>query len=165
MRILVLSDSHASLHFMRRCVEILKPDAVVHLGDHYDDGQVLAEENPRLSVHQVVGNCDLHRCPPFARELLCYSLGGVMVYMTHGHRQYVKSGIGALVADARRYGAQVALYGHTHQPDCHRERDGLWVMNPGSCGSGGRSAGILEIDDGSVSACYLIDQADLEECV
>ena len=44
MKILVLSDSHASLSFMRRCVDAVKPDAVVHLGDHFDDGQALQEE-------------------------------------------------------------------------------------------------------------------------
>ena len=163
MKILVLSDSHSSLRFMRRCVEAIKPDAVVHLGDHYDDGQTLAEEYPHLVFHQVAGNCDRYRCPPGTREMLCYPVCGVILFMTHGHNHYVKSGIGALLADARRYGAQAALYGHTHRADCHRQADGLWVLNPGSCGHSGGSAGVIETEGKTITACYLVDQAELED--
>ena len=161
MKILVLSDSHSSLRFIKRCVETIKPNAIVHLGDHYDDGAVLAEENPHITVHQVAGNCDKYRAPVDAREMLCYQLGGVMTYMTHGHLLHVKLGIGALTAEARRYGAQVVLYGHTHVPDCHQEEDGLWVLNPGSAGSGW--AGLLKTDGEKVTACYFVTENDLED--
>ena len=161
MNILVLSDSHSSLRFMKRCVEKIKPDAIVHLGDHYDDGEILAEMYPHLTVHQVAGNCDKYRAPVGAREMLCYKLGGVMVYMTHGHLFHVKLGIGALTAEARRFGAQAVLYGHTHVPDCHQEDDGLWVLNPGSAGSG--SAGVMKTDGQEITACYLLTEKDLED--
>ena len=92
MRILVLSDSHAALSFMRLCVARFKPDAVVHLGDHYDDGEVLAEENRHLIVHQVPGNCDRGRCRLHTPQILDYPVGGVRLYMTHGHKHGVKSG-------------------------------------------------------------------------
>lgn len=163
MKILVFSDSHSSLRFMKRCVEMIKPDMLVHLGDHYDDGQALSEIFPHLTVHQVAGNCDKYRAPVGAREMLCYGLGGVMTYMTHGHLFHVKLGIGALTAEARRFGAQAVLYGHTHIPDCHQESDGLWVLNPGSAGSG--SAGVLEINGQKITACYLLSESDLEEMV
>ena len=165
MKILVLSDSHAALSFMRRCIEKIKPDAVIHLGDHYDDGAAMAEENPDLVVHQVPGNCDRYRCPPFAPEVLCYKVCGVMLYMTHGHNHRVKSGIGALLADARRSGTAAALYGHTHKPDCHREPDGMWVLNPGSCGYGGGTVGMIETDGKTITACCILGQAELEERV
>ena len=163
MKILIFSDSHSSLGFMRRCVEAVKPDAMVHLGDHYDDGEVLAEMFPHIPLHQVAGNCDRYRCPVSARELLCYDLGGVRVLMTHGHRQWVKQGLGGLLAEARRYDARVVLYGHTHIPYCHQEEDGIWVLNPGSAGYNGGTAGILKTDGQQVTACYLITQEDLEE--
>ena len=163
MKILVLSDSHASLRFMYRCIDKTRPDAVVHLGDYYDDGEALAESYPQIPIHQVAGNCDKYRCPISAREMLCYNLCGVMTYMTHGHGLRVKSGIGGLLAEARRYGAKLALYGHTHIPDCHQEADGLWVLNPGSAGYGGGSAGMIETDGKAVIACYLLTEKDLEE--
>ena len=43
MKLLVLSDSHSSLRFMRLCMDKVKPDGVIHLGDYYDDGEVLKE--------------------------------------------------------------------------------------------------------------------------
>jgi len=93
---------------------------------------------------------------------MCYPIGGVKLYMTHGHKHGVKSDTYKLLADARAAEAVAALYGHTHCADCHREDDGLWVLNPGSCGSYGGSAGIMEIEDGKISACRIIRQADLE---
>ncbi len=161
MKLLIFSDSHSSLNFMRQCIAAVRPDGVVHLGDHYDDGEAIHEEFPHLSFYQVSGNCDRYRCPPTAREMLCLSIGGVMIFMTHGHNHHVKQGIGGLLADARRCGAQAVLYGHTHVAFCQQQTDGLWVLNPGSCGYGGGSAGILELSDGKISACKLVTQADI----
>lgn len=161
MKILVFSDSHSSLSFMRRCIRSVKPDMLLHLGDYYDDGETIHEEFPSIPFYQVPGNCDRYRCPPDAREILVIHAHGPKLYMTHGHRHYVKQSIGMLLADARREEAQAVLYGHTHIPDCHQESDGLWVLNPGSCGGSG-SAGIIEIEDRKICACYLIRQGDLE---
>ena len=44
MTILVLSDSHAALSFMRRLVDTIKPQAAIHLGDFYEDAQALQED-------------------------------------------------------------------------------------------------------------------------
>ncbi len=161
MKILVFSDSHASLQFMRSCLAKIKPDAVIHLGDYFDDGEVIREENPHLVFHQVVGNCDRNRAPVYAREFLAYPVCGVNLFMTHGHNHHVKLGIGALIADARKYNVQAVLYGHTHIADCRQLEDGLWVVNPGSCGCNGRSAAVIEIQGDKISACYLIGQADI----
>lgn len=163
--ILVLSDSHAALSFMRRCVNKIKPDAVIHLGDFYDDAEALSEEYSHIRFHVVPGNCDRYRCPIGAREVLCYPVCGVMLFMTHGHNHRVKSGIGELLADARRYHAAAALYGHTHISDCHLEEDGLWVLNPGTCGHYGGSAGVIETDGNKITACRIITQSDLEDMI
>lgn len=156
MKILVLSDSHAAMSFMRLAVGSVKPDAVVHLGDHYDDAQVLAEEFSHIPFHIVRGNCDRYRCPPDARDILCYDVCGVRLYMTHGHLHHVKSMLSQLCADARSMGAAAALYGHTHVADCHREDDGLWVLNPGSCGSFGGSVAVIETDGGNIRSCAVL---------
>lgn len=157
-----MSDSHSALHFMRRAVSVVKPDAVIHLGDYYDDGEVIAEENPHLTVHQVPGNCDRYRSYQVRQESLCYIVGGVMLYMTHGHNHNVKISLYSLLRDARAMNAQAALYGHTHVADCHQEEDGLWVLNPGSCGSSGGSVGVIETDGEKIVACRILRQAELE---
>ena len=53
MKILVLSDSHSGMSFMRECINKVRPNALIHLGDHYDDGQTIQEEFPHLMVYQV----------------------------------------------------------------------------------------------------------------
>ena len=161
MKILVLSDSHASLSFMRRCIEAVKPDALVHLGDYFDDGEVMHAEYPHIPMYQVPGNCDRYRCPPGQPEIRIDQVCGVNLYMTHGHRHKVKSYLGALLADARLSGADAVLYGHTHQANCYREEDGLWVLNPGSCGYYGGSAGIIETENKHIRSCYLLRENDL----
>ena len=163
MKVLVLSDSHSGISFMRRCVQALRPDAIIHLGDYYGDGQVIAEENPHIPMLQVPGNCDRFRMYMVKPEILCEVLGGVKLYMTHGHLHGVKSGIGRLLADARAENAAAVLYGHTHRADCHQQADGLWVLNPGSCCSSMGSCGLIEIEEKRITACRCLWQADLEE--
>lgn len=165
MKILVLSDSHSSLSFMRRCMDAVKPDRMIHLGDHYDDACAIAEEYTHIPVIQVPGNCDRYRCPPFAREVVAQKIDGVQFFLTHGHTHMVKQRLDMLVMDARKCKAAAALYGHTHIADCHQEDDGLWVLNPGSCGYYGGSAGLIETKDGKIVSCRLLRQENLEEFI
>lgn len=163
MKILVLSDSHSSLRYMVSCMDAVKPDAVIHLGDYYDDGEALKEDFPGVWFYQVPGNCDQYRAPIGAPEIRIDRVLGIDLYMTHGHRHHVKQYLGALLRDARASHAQAVLYGHTHVADCHQEADGLWVLNPGSCGYGGRSAGLIEAEHGKIISCRILRQEDLEE--
>ena len=163
MRILVFSDSHSGLSFMRHCLDTLTPNAIIHLGDYYGDAETIQEEYPMIPMYQVCGNCDRYRCPPFAREILILPVCGVPLYMTHGHNHQVKSTLVLLLADARKSGSQAVLYGHTHVADCHREEDGLWVLNPGSCGYYGGSAGLIETENGKIVNCRILRQENLEE--
>ena len=161
MKILVLSDSHSSMRFMRICMAKISPDTVIHLGDYYEDAQELALEHPDMVFHMVPGNCDLYRMVTSVPMKRCYPVGGVKMLMVHGHEQGVKSGISTLVRQAREEGAKAALYGHTHIPDCHQEEDGLWVLNPGSSRSG--TAGLIETADDRIVSCKILTKEDLEE--
>lgn len=162
MKILILSDSHSSLYFMRSAIAAVRPDAVVHLGDHYDDAMAMEEEFPHIRFHMVPGNCDRYRMLTAKPEILCYDVCGVRLYMTHGHNHHVKQTLLRLLADARAWNAAAVLYGHTHAADCHREEDGLWVMNPGACGSSGGSVGLIETQDNTILSCRILRQTDLE---
>ncbi len=161
MKILVLSDSHSAISFMRRCVEAVVPDAMIHLGDYLDDGRVLNEEFPDIPFYQVPGNCDRYRRAPGQQEILVQRVLGVDLYLTHGHLHNVKLYLGALLRDARACHVAAALYGHTHVADCHREEDGLWVLNPGSCGYYGGSAGLIEVENGKILGCRILRDDDL----
>ena len=162
MKILVLSDSHAALRFMRQCIEWAKPNAVVHLGDYFDDGQAMQEVYPNLNFYLVPGNCDKYRNVLWAPETLVERVCGIRLFMTHGHRHGVKSGVGALLQDAGKTQAQAVLFGHTHSPVCYQTEAGMWVMNPGSCGYDGGSAGLITVENGKITDCRLLRQSDLE---
>ncbi len=164
MKLLVLSDSHAARRFMKDAVEKLLPDAVIHLGDFYDDAQILSQDYPHLIFHTVPGNCDQFCVSRDVAQTLCYCVGGVKLYMTHGHLHGVKSGTCRLEADGRKAGAQAVLYGHTHVPDC-RQEDGLWVLNPGSCGHAGGTVGIIETNNGQIDSCRIVKLSELGETV
>lgn len=163
MKILVLSDSHSALSFMRRCIETVGPDAVVHLGDYYEDAEAMKEEFPGTPFYMVPGNCDRYRFVCGAPEILTDRVCGVRLYMTHGHLHKVKQTRTFLLRDARAGHVDGVLYGHTHQAECTREEDGLWVLNPGSCGYYGGSAGLIETENGSIRNCRILREGDLEQ--
>ena len=74
--------------------------------------------------------------------------------MAHGHQYHVKMGRSAAESAARQAGANILLFGHTHEPVCEFER-GLWIVNPGSAGSlaAATYAVICLEEDGAV--CYI----------
>lgn len=163
MKILVMSDSHSSLRYMRLAAEKVAPDCIIHLGDYYDDGEVIKEEYPEAKFYQVPGNCDMYRVPPNTPEIRIERIGGVDLYFTHGHRHRVKQDIAKLLQDARTCQVQAVLYGHTHIANCYQENDGLWVMNPGTCGYYGGSVGVIETNNGKIVNCRILRQENLEE--
>lgn len=163
MKILVVSDSHSGLSYMKLWAKVLKPQVIIHLGDYFDDGQVLGELFPGSRLLQVPGNCDRYRCVGREPEIIFTNLDGVNIFMTHGHLHHVKSGLGGLISAARTARADVALYGHTHEALTLELEDGLKVMNPGSCGSSGGSVGLLEIEQGKIVTFRILNRNDMEE--
>ena len=153
---LIASDSHrhpnALIQVWKR--QIRTPDALLFLGDGLSDLFAFSAEFPYVTVYAVSGNCDFHRLLPdgsLAPEERCHRLGGLSVWMTHGHRFGVKGGTGALVREAERERADIVLYGHTHRQNEFRlqRQDGgsVWLCNPGSIGDDGSFA-TLTIRDG-----------------
>lgn len=162
MKILVLSDSHSSMHYMIKCADAVRPDAIIHLGDYFDDGETLCQAYPGIPFYQVPGNCDCFRCSPGIPQIRIEEIFGVKLYITHGHRHDVKQTLSRLLQDAKGCGVQAVLYGHTHVADCRRDDSGMWILNPGSCGYAERSAGLIETDNGCIVSCRILFQADLE---
>lgn len=158
MKLLVFSDSHHRVEPMVRAVVREHPDQILHLGDLVRDADELAERFPQIPLLRVKGNCDLD---PIAREKVLTEWDGVRFFLTHGHCYGVKSGLLRLSLAAREAQADVVLFGHTHTPLCRRE-NGVWYLNPGSCGGAFPSYGVVELSGGQAD-CRLANFEDLEE--
>lgn len=154
-RVLLLSDTHGSLHpsvaaLAREC------DIAVHAGDIGDLG-VLEALRPRLRrIIAVLGNNDTPaRWPPGQAAAAARLPGSVQLRLNggtlvveHGHRA------GSVARRHRtlreRYPqARLVVYGHSHRLCCDVD-EVPWVVNPGAAGRartfGGASCLVLKID-------------------
>lgn len=130
--ILVVSDNHFQDKELLNIVNTHpKMDYYVHCGD----SQWLPDDERLQLFVTVRGNNDV---PQFANEQIL-TIGSKKVFITHGHQQYVMNygennlrGTEELVTYAK-YECQpdIILYGHTHVPEFHLDRD-IAVLNPGS---------------------------------
>ena len=147
MELLIVSDSHGSVGGMQEALARVRPEGIFHLGDGVRDLDSLSTEG--ISVYAVRGNCDLFEERP---EEIVMALEGHVILAAHGHRYFVKHGIGALLSHAVAVGADVVLFGHTHQPvDQYLPAGtptsdgalphGIYLCNPGSIGRNGDGRG------------------------
>lgn len=67
-------------------------------------------------------------------------------FITHGHLYNAKVGLYTIMCAAREAKADILCFGHTHSALSMYE-DGLYVLNPGSCGGYMASYGIIDITD------------------
>lgn len=135
MRILVLSDSHGNDQSIARAMDAQpQAAALLFLGDGERDLDLARALNPKLPICAVQGNCDWGSQLSYEERMVFASK---TFFFTHGHTYYVKHGLSQFLSAARCAGANVALYGHTHEPYVGYE-DGLYIMNPGSV-SGSRT--------------------------
>lgn len=148
-RVGVFSDSHGDHDALDRLLEKMgRVDAACFLGDVARDAAHLRERLARMPgepvLYAVRGNNDLASLLP---DELLVELGGVRVYMEHGH---LCPSLLTLAYRAKDRGASIALFGHTHEPLCEYEQ-GVLLLNPGSAGNrcrGGRArANVLEIGE------------------
>lgn len=132
VRALVVADTHlraATLDRMPAEVWALAraADVVLHAGDVVDRA-VLDALGEAAPVHAVLGNND-HGLEALLPEEQGLVLGGVAVAMVHDS--------GATAGRSRRMarrfpGADVVVFGHSHQPVVAREEGGPLLVNPGS---------------------------------
>ena len=147
-RVGLFSDSHRDECALTELLERMGYiDAACFMGDVASDAmhlQTLLDARPNHPpLYAVRGNNDYTRTLP--DSLVC-EVAGKRLYLTHGH---MCSGPLSLAYRAKENGAQVALFGHSHQAFCE-EVCGVLLVNPGSAGNycrGGRArASVLVID-------------------
>ena len=154
MKIIVFSDSHGRTAEMERAISA-HPDAgyVLHAGDGAREFSLMRGLYPGVAFAGVSGNCDFlldrNDKPPASLTL---DIGGVRIFLTHGHRFFVKSSTYALTEYAADNDIDIAVFGHTHEPldlwlpDVGKR--GVRLFNPGSVsgnGTGESTYGIIEI--------------------
>lgn len=151
LRFLIFSDTHNLREPMRELYARYPNDGIIHLGDHWADARWMLQQTAGHPVYAVKGNCDYGAEGPEDQLL---ELGGVKLLLMHGHRFGVKSGYGGALAEAKRRGARVVLFGHTHIPFME-EREGILMLNPGSLRNPQREYAILEIEEGKAKGVLL----------
>ena len=148
-RVGVFSDSHGDRDALERLLEKMGHiDAACFLGDVASDAAYLRERLAAMAhepvLYAVRGNNDLASMLP---DDLLIELGGSRIYMEHGH---MCPNLMTLAYRAKDRGAEIALFGHTHEPLCEYAY-GVLLLNPGSAGNrcrGGRArANVLEIGE------------------
>ena len=93
---------------------------------------------------------------PLAPEKDVVQLGPVKAFITHGHLYNVNYGrVDSLVYAAQEAGAQLAMFGHTHQA-YYEQIGGVQVLNPGTAGRGRELTwALVEIFDNGAFACEI----------
>lgn len=149
MRIAVFSDSHGEYEKMAAALRGGGYDMVLHLGDYSRDAHELEAIFPNLPIKAVRGNCDMSSRDRDSDVLFA---GDVKIYMTHGHKHQVKSGISRLVWAGREIGAHLVLFGHTHRA-LMETYHGIQFLNPGAvCDHRSPSYAQIDIASGGAMA-------------
>ena len=154
MRILVLSDSHGAVYRMRQAVELTEPQQILFLGDCLPDADKLQREFPHIPLTTVPGNCDWGSADEPERLI---ELRGKRILMMHGHTRSVKYTLMNATYAAKEYGADILLFGHTHEPYLNQEKEML-VCNPGSLARGDYAVMMQEGADCQITLKSLFDK-------
>lgn len=128
MKILIVSDSHGKNHILKNVIEKVQPiDMLIHLGD-FENNEDEIRAIAGCKVEMVSGNNDYFS--DLDKEQLI-KIGNYTVFMTHGHRYSVNSGLERLQDNAIQLRADIAIFGHTHRPLIDLTGN-VWLINPGS---------------------------------
>lgn len=124
--IVVLSDTHYNTKPFERLATVLSEcDYIIHLGDMAGDARALMRAYPE-KTYILMGNNDFGG----GESEVVLDVEMRRIFACHGHRYGVKRGTEKLVEAAKERLCDIALYGHTHEPEV-REEGGVLLINPG----------------------------------
>ncbi len=152
MKIIVFSDSHRDFNSMMKAIERESNiDMIIHAGDVLSDVEDLKIMYPQYNIVYVKGNNDLWDRD--AAEDRFFEVEGIKIFLTHGHNYSVKYSKAALAKKGAELGADICIFGHTHQV-CNEVSGNITLFNPGAAS---RRYGIIETNQGkfSVRVCDL----------
>ncbi len=148
MRIVVTSDTHRASRDFFNILDRHRnnADLWINLGDSEKEIELLEMSDPKLNIKCVCGNCDWSSTAPMEQII---TFNGKRVFFTHGHRYHVKYGYRELQQKAEAVGADICLFGHTHEPYVEIV-NGIYYLNPGAVCQG--SYGIVDVVPGGIMA-------------
>lgn len=151
MKIIVISDSHGHFKEMLSVVEKEKAEIIFFAGDHSVDCIELSYVKKDIKYYIVKGNTDINDYS--TPDNLEVEMGGIKIFLTHGHQFYVKNGYSEIENEAEKREAKLVIFGHTHFPYIN-EKSGIVYFNPGALKD--RFYGVVDIKNGKISCNYKI---------
>jgi len=153
MRLLVTSDSHGKQgnFFDAAELHIGDTDLFVNQGDSSSGEDLEAAKlfyKSRLRLCCVAGNCDFYSTEPYVKTI---AFGEKKVLLCHGHTFYVKHGMERLIEEAKKQKADIALFGHTHNP-FYQFTDNIHFFNPGALQNG--CYGLIDVTDSGIMCIH-----------
>ena len=128
MKYLVVSDTHGVHWKLKKVVDKVKPDAVIHAGDLSVTKEKL-QNIIQCPLIAVKGNCDYGNQD--LNEIERIKLGRHNILITHGERYHVGFGLERLLYLGQEQEASCIIFGHTHI-SLQDYREGIYLLNPGS---------------------------------
>lgn len=162
MKIGVMSDTHGSLFYFEKALDVLSEcDVILHGGDilyhgprndipkGYDPKGVITKINETNNILITRGNCDADVDQmvinhPIQAPYVMSQFGEARIVMTHGYTNSKED----TIKNAKSMGADILILGHTHVKELYLDEN-LVVLNPGSTSipkDGTHSVAIININ-------------------
>lgn len=161
MKIGVMSDTHGSLLYFEKALDILSDcDVILHGGDvlyhgprndipkGYNPKEVIKKINTLNNIIISRGNCDADVDQmvidhPIQSPYIISQFGETRIVMTHGYTTSKED----IIKSAKKMGADILVLGHTHVKELYCDEN-LIILNPGSTSipkDGTHSIAIIDI--------------------
>ena len=145
MKIGVMSDTHGSLPYFEKALDLLEDcDVIFHIGDvlyhgprndlpeGYNPKGVIEKINNLDNMIIVRGNCDADVDQmvikhPIQSPYVMSQFGEIRILLTHGYTDSKED----TIEKAKSMGADILILGHTHVKELFFD-ESLIVLNPGS---------------------------------
>ncbi|NHI98968.1 metallophosphoesterase [Lactococcus garvieae] len=123
---IVMSDSHTDRDVIKRIKD--KYEGTASALFHCGDSELPSNDDIWQGVNVVAGNCDYD---DGYSDIKMVDVEGKKVLIAHGHQFYVGLGLDRYSYFAEEKEADIALFGHIHQPVAQMIGNTLYI-NPGS---------------------------------